>query len=210
VAFTITFPMTGDRPTAPDVTQWLTELGESFEHEGPHCIALRALPCRMMIDPEQASVHAWLDIDDETPVARLIDLVFSFSVLAGADVQLAGVGDIHRASLWLRLADEQDRVRICAALERSELQGRRDEVVQGIWALCSELNPGRDTRWDAAGARIVEMLEVGDPSGIDLESARWLSEDIAPGDLLGRPLGGYPHLTIWRWLSETYPGFAEP
>jgi hypothetical protein len=209
LAFTITFPTIGPRPTPTDVAEWLTEQGEAFDAENPGTFALRALPVHVVLGTDDGPMQAWIDVEVETPLVRLVDLVFALSIRAGADVKLAGAGEMTRARLWVRLADEQDRLRIARAISRSEEHGNREDVLQRLWAVLAVLHPGHDLRWDAQQQRIVEMLEVGGPAGISVDEARWLEEDAVTGDVVPRPVEGYLHVVAWRWLSDAWPGLAE-
>jgi hypothetical protein len=207
MAFTLTFPTNAPLPAAEDVAAWLTEQGEPFDLEGPTTLALRALPVRLLLGAD--SLQGWLEVTSTAPLVRLVDLLFALSVLAGADVHLAGSGQMTRPRLWLRLADEQDRQRIAEAMARADEHGNREDVGQRLWAVLSAIWPGRDLRWDASRSHIVELVEVAEPGGISVEEASWLVEGAAAGDVVARPIGDYLHIIAWRWLSEAYPGLAE-
>jgi len=157
-------------------------------------------------DPLQAHV----DVTTTTPLVRLVDLLFDLSNRAATDVRLAGVGKVDRGALWLRLADEQDRRRIAKALVQASEQGKRDEVVRGLWGVLAAACPGRDVRWDAGREHIVELKEVGGPSGMAAEEAAFLLEDPETGDVAAIELHEDLHLVAWRWLSEAHPGLADP
>jgi hypothetical protein len=203
LAFTVTFPTNRALPAPAEIAGWLTEQGEPYDAEGP-AFALTALPVRIVVGD---GLQAWVEVTADAALARLVDLLFALSVHAGADVRLAGVGPVSRASLWMRLADEQDRVRIGAALAEAEVHGNATEVGQRLWAIVSAIGPGRDLRWDVAKARIVEIVEVG--AGISEAEAGFLVEGARSGDVVARPVDGYVHILAWRWLSEAYPGLTE-
>lgn len=208
MAFTITFTTHATIPATTDVATWLTDQGEAFEQEGPYTLALKALPVRVVLDEGVLKAH--LEVGVETALARMVDLLFALSVEAGADVRLAGLGEVTRPRLWLKLADEQDRVRIQQALQHASEHHNREEVLQRLWSVLHEIAPGHDLRWDAHRGRIVELVEVGEPGGISVEEASWLVEGAKPGDAVPRPVDGQVHIIAWRWLSEAYPGLAEP
>lgn len=207
MAFTVTFPASGPPAAVETLAEWLTERGEPFAREGDDTLVLRALPMRFVSSPGHASLQAQLDVTATVPLTRLVDTLFEVSMRAGSDVNLAGHGPIARAELWMRLADEQDRLRLGQALHRARDHGQRDEIHRRLWALLASLRPGRDDRWDTQQQRIVELVEVGD--GLSVEEARWHAEDPKPGDVVPVPVRGYLHCLAWRWLSEAYPGIAE-
>lgn len=212
MAFTVRFPTSGPCPPVDTVSGWLTAHGEPFEVEGEDTLILRALPVRFVAASDAATLLAHLEITATVPLTRVVDLLFGVSVEAGADVRLTGEGEITRSALWMRLADEQDRVRIRETLERAADHGNHEDVLTRLWAVVAALRPQRDDRWDAASCRIVEMQEVGDEPGmIGVEQARWHAEDPAPGDVVAVPLHNAlnVHTLAWRWLSEAYPGLAE-
>lgn len=205
MAFTVTFPTAAAGCTAATLAGWLAEQTEPHSVESPELVVLRALPGRFLLP--DGSVQAQLDITAHAPLSRIVELLFHVSAHLGADVHLAGVGVVNRATLWVRLADEQDRIRIAEALHHARQHHSRDEVHNRLWALVSALHAGRDCRWDAATARVVDMLEVGE--GISLEHAQFLVEGAAPGDLVPVPVSEPVHILLWRWLSEAWPGLAE-
>lgn len=207
MAFTVTFPATAPPVPVETLCAWLTERGEPFAREGEETLALRALPLRFVSAPGQASLQAQLDVTPTVPLSRLVDVLFEVSMRAGADVNLAGHGPINRPELWMRLADEQDRLRLAAALHRAREHGQRDEIHRRLWALIASLRPGHDDRWDTTRQRIVEWVEVGD--AVSVEEARWHAEDPKPGDAVPVPVQGFLHCLAWRWLSEAWPGIAE-
>lgn len=209
MAFTFTFPATARQPAPEEVAAWFTEHGEAFEAEGPYSLALRGLPVRVIAVPGEP-LQAHVDVTTTTPLVRVVDLLFELSNRAATDVRLAGVGKVDRASLWLRLADEQDRLRIARALVHAAEQGRRDEVVRGLWGVLAAACPGRDIRWDAGREHIVELKEVGGPTGMPVEEAAFLLEDPETGDVAVVEVHDDLHLVAWRWLSEAHPGLADP
>ena len=209
MAYTVTFPTSGNVPAPDAIAGWMRERGEPFSCPQPSCLQLRALELRVEVDPNLASLKAHLDISSATDLTRVVDLVFELSILAGADVRLTGVGEVNRGELWIRLADEQDRIRLAEAIGRAEVHGNRDEVTKRLWQVVAALRQGRDDRWDQSGERIVELREVGAPDGISLADAAWHSDDPEPGDVIAVPVEGSVHTLAWRWLSEAYPGLAE-
>lgn len=208
MAFTVTFPTQSPPATPVQLAEWLLQEGESHEVEGTDVIALNALPVHFRL-PQDAPLSAWIDIDTEVPLMRLVDLLFAISVRVGADVRLTGVGEMTRSTLWMRLADEQDRLRIAAALKEAEQRGQREEVAQRLWTVLATLKKGADLRWDAHAERIVEMIEVGAAGGISQEEACWLADNAAVGDLVPKPVQGYLHLVAIRWLRDAYPGLTD-
>jgi hypothetical protein len=209
LAYTVTFPSAGPCPDPTEVEAWLTELGEPFEEEGPHTLQLRALPVRLVVIPEDKGFQAHIDVTTGAPLVRLVDLLFALSMRAGTDVRLAGFGALTRPSLWLHLAEEQDRHRLARAIELAEEQGKKETVVRGMWAVLAAASPGRDVRWDAARKRIVELKEVGVPDGVTVEEASWHVEDPTAGDVIAIPVEGSLHLIAWRWLSAAHPALTE-
>lgn len=187
----------------------MRERGEPFECPQPTAIQLRALDLRVELSPGQDSMKGLLEVTSGMNLSRVVDLVFELSVFAGADVRLAGLGEVSRGALWLRLADEQDRLRIAEALERAEVHNRRDEVGQRLWQVVAATRPGRDDRWDATKQRVVELQEVGAPDGISVADAHWHTDDPEVGDVISVAVDGSVHTIAWRWLSEAYPGLAE-
>lgn len=209
MAFTVTFPSTGPCPDRDSVVEWLKERGEPYDAEGLASIQLRALPVRFVVSPDQRALQAQIEVTSSAPLTRLVDLLFSISVRAGADVRLAGEGEVTRPVLWMRLADEQDRLRIAESLERAREHGNHEEITKRLWALVAALRSGCDDRWDTDRQCVVQLLEVGEPDGISLEEARWHAQDPSPGDVVPVPVRGFVHTLAWRWLSEAYPGIAE-
>lgn len=206
MAFTVLFPTQAAPPAVDLVADRLIALGEPIEREGVRTLALRALRARLVIEPD-GPMRAHLDVGRETPLVRLVDVIFEISSLAGADVHLAGAGAMNRARLWLKLVDEQDRARLVEALAQAVSHSWGAEAARGLWAMLAEAHKGRDVRWDGSTGRIVEMVEVG--VGIPVGEAAWLADGAKEGDLVPRPLAGQPHVLAWRWLSEAYPGLCE-
>jgi hypothetical protein len=209
MAWTVTFPTAGRSPEPEEVEGWVTQLGEPFERDGPNSLLLRALPVRLVVIPKEHGFQAHIDVTLTAPLVRLVDLIFTLSVRAGADVRLAGTGEATRSSLWLRLADEQDRQRLARAIQLAQEQGKKDEVVRGLWSVLGAIVPDRDVRWDVARSRVVELKEVDQPGGISLEDAAFLVENPSPGDVVTVPVEGHPHVVAWRWLSEAFPGLSD-
>ena len=206
MAFTVTFRNSDSAPSPDAVEDWLTELGEPLERVSKERLALKALPIELLV-PAGGQMQAQLGVTPVVPLQRVVDLLFSLSVRAGADVRLTGHGSVIRPQLWVRLADEQDRLRIAEALERADERGNHAEVVNQLWQVLAALRPGADVRWDAAKRRVVELKEVG--QGISIEDASWHDEAANPGDTVAVPVEGYLCIPAWRWLSEAHPGLAE-
>jgi hypothetical protein len=207
LAFTVTFPTGGQQLIPEDLSSWLTEHGEPYDVEGAGDFTLRALPVRLVVAP---TMQAQLDVSCTTRLSRLVDLLFSLSNRAGADVKLVGKGAVTRSSLWMLLADEQDRLRIGDSIERAAEHGNQDEVLNRLWRIIASLRPQCDDRWDAARKTIVRLREVGTPDGISVEDAAWHTDEPAVGDVVALPVPNeHLHTLAWRWLSETYPGLAE-
>ena len=209
MAFTVTLHTAGPLPPAESLAEWLTQQGEPFEPEGPHHLGLRALPVRLVVEEEEGAIRAQIDINTTVPLMRLIDLLFDLSVVAGADVRLAGSGAVNRPALWMHLADEQDRQRIAMALAHASEHGNQEEVTRRLWAVLSVLQPGHDIRWSIERGCVVEMVEVGANGGISIEDATWHSPNAKLGDVIAIKLPGYFHSLAWRWLSEAYPALCE-
>jgi hypothetical protein len=207
VAFTVIFPTSGPVCSAPELVGWLTDRGEAFSEDGPTTVVLRALPIRFVVSPDQEALQAHLEVTSGVPLTRLVDVLFEVSMRAGSDVRLAGVGQVTRAALWMRLADEQDRLRIAEALQRAAEHGNADEVHKRLWAVLATLRSGHDDRWDTQQQRVVELVEVGE--GISREQAAWHTTDPDTGDVIRVAVDGWLHCLVWRWLSEAYPGIAE-
>ena len=206
MAFTVTFPTSGPPTPVSTLSEWLTERGEPFVAEGEDTLALRAVPVRFVASQQNTSLQAQLEVVPNLALTRLVDTVFEISKRAGADVNLAGHGPQTRAQLWMRLADEQDRLRIALALRQSREHGNADEVHKRLWRTIACLRPGRDDRWDVTGERVVELVEVGD--AVSVEEARWHAPDPKEGDTIAVPVVGHVHCLVWRWLSEAYPGLT--
>lgn len=203
MAFTVTFRSASPPPVAASVAEWLTERGEPFAAEGEE-LALLAVPVRFVA----SSPHlvARIDVTANLALSRVVDTLHDVSLRAGADLSLAGRGMVTRPQLELLLADEQDRLRIVAALALAREQGDADEVHKRLWAAIASLRPGHDDRWDTSAERVVELREVG--TGIGLEQARWHDGSARAGDVVAVPVDGFVHCLVWRWLSEAYPRLA--
>lgn len=206
MAFTVTFPTARPLCAVDELAEWLTDRGEPFQAD-PQGITLRALPMRFVVGAEQESLQCQIDVTSSMPVTRMIDVIFDVSVRAGADVHLAGAGQLSRAFLWMRMADEQDRVRLAESLLRAESSSNRDEIVRRLWGVLAAARIGHDDRWDATQERVVELVEVGE--SISVEEAAWHADAPAVGDVVAVPVKGMLHCLAWRWLSEAYPGIAE-
>ena len=209
MAFTVTIHTTGPLPSADNFSEWLTQQGEPFDIEGPQQLGLRALPVRLVVEEEAGEIQAQIDITPTVPLMRLVDLLFDLSVVAGADVRLAGTGSVSRPELWMRLADDQDRQRIAKALSQASEHGNYDEVIRRLWAVLNVLKPHQDIRWSMEKACIVEMKEIGAEGGISIEKASWHSPQAQLGDLVAIKLPGFLHSLAWRWLSEAYPALSD-
>ena len=206
MAFTVTFPTSGPPTPVSTLSEWLTERGEPFVPEGDDTLVLRAVPIRFVASPQNASLQAQLEVVPNLALTRLVDTLFEVSKRAGSDVNLAGRGPVTRADLWMRLADEQDRMRIAIALRQSREHGNADEVHKRLWRIIACLRPAHDDRWDATSERVVELVEVGE--GVTLDDARWHAADPKLGDTIAIPVMGHVHCLVWRWLSEAYPGLT--
>ena len=198
---------TVDGPMERDaLSAWLMQRGEpAADHE--EGLALKALP--VTFSSHDGWLWAALDITAACPLARLVDMLFDLSIELGADVELADRGEISRPRLWLLLADEQDRVRLASALVRSREHSNSIEVLRRLWSMIDSVRDGHDDRWDAAQERIVEVIEVGGPSGLSLSDARRMSGEAEIGEEVVVPVEGHLHTLAWRWFSESYPGVAE-
>jgi len=206
MAFTVTFPTSRPLCTVDELSAWMTDRGEPFAAD-ENGLTLRAIPMRFVAAPDQAALQCQIEVTEMMPVQRMVDVVFDVSVQAGADVHLVGEGQASRAFLWMRLADEQDRVRLASSLSRAESSNNRDEILRRLWGILAAARFGHDDRWDAGQQRVVELLEVGE--GISLDDAAWHADDPEAGDVVSVPVKGMLHCLAWRWLSEAYPGIAE-
>ena len=183
--FDVVFACPDPAPPVERVLAWLVEEGEPVEADQDDLL-LRALPVRLQISgggPMTASVDPGAD----TPLERLVNLLFNLSVRLGADVHVDGA-PIHRGTLWLAMASEQDRARIVRCLERASERGN-SEVARRLWTVLGAL-AGRERvwRWDT---RVGGAVEWTDAEGDD-----------------ARPVEGSVYLVLWRWLSEAYPGLV--
>lgn len=177
----------GPMPSVDALERWLTEQGEPFSRDDDR-LQLRALP--VSLEPSADSeLSVSLAVTAKTPLVRAVDLLFDLSVVAGTDVIVEG-HTVTRAQLWLRLAEEQDRLFIGQALEQARERGILDDVMRRLWALLSALSPGRDVRWSAEEGAVVELLDDGD-------TVRPL------------PADARIHLLVRRWLAEAYPSLLE-
>ncbi|MBN2800278.1 MAG: hypothetical protein JXX28_14150 [Deltaproteobacteria bacterium] len=209
MTFTLDFPSRSPAPGVDVIADWLTHQGEPFEQNGPSPLSLKALPLRILVNAAEQTLKAQLEINPEVPLQRMVDLVFFLSVQVGADVELRGRGTVRRADLWLRLADEQDRMRIAEAGARAGDRGNQERVFKDLWQVIASTSPGRDVRWDNGRRQIVELLEVGEPEGISVAEAKVLAGHAEDGDVVGVPVTEPPHCLAWRWLSTANPTLVE-
>lgn len=186
--YTLSFPSGAGGCTMQQVENCLRERGESYAPGNDGELALRSLPLSLRIAPDTGVLNAQAEVTSAVPLARMIDVLFDLSVQVGGDVVLDNAGAVRRADLWVLWSDEQDRVRLGAALQRASEHSNSDEVHRRMWAILSALNENGDVRWDAKNMRVVR---VG---------------DVVPGR---SAVAGNIHSLLWRWLSETYPGIAE-
>jgi hypothetical protein len=198
VSFTISFPTQAPTPALAELGAWVAEEGEAFTLEAETAeVVLRALPLRLAI-ASGAGVRATVEAGSSSPISRTVRVVFALAARLGADVRLVGTGLVDRAALWLRLADEQDRLRLALALARAEDHPQGDEILRGLWSVLAALAPERAVRWDTLRERVVELRElVDDP-------------DASSPDTVPVPLDPPVHLVAWRWLAETWPTLADP
>lgn len=203
MTFTLTFPTSGQLPATADIASWVTGQGEPFEYEGTETICLRALPLRVHV--AQAGLQASVNVEVNTPLTRLVRVVFELSMHVGADVHLVGSGRVRRQALWLRMADEQDRLRIASALDRAAAHHVRDDVLTDLWAMLSSVGGGRDLRWDFQRSVIVECKEL--PVQKQDDDASFDSDTIT-GTTITLPIQDPLHVLAWRWLAEAYPSLA--
>ncbi len=210
MATTVSFPTNGEQLPIEAVSSWLTESGEPFVQESSEALALRAVPITL-VWRQDAALRAHLDLNASAKVDRMVKVLYDLALLLGADVHLAEAGKVTRGQLWLRLADDQDRLRIAEALQRADAMGRLGNISRAMWGVLEAAEPGRDVRWDTTRQSVVELLEVGAEGGISLEEAAWHAEDPSMGDIIARPIkGGHCHLVLWRWLNESNPSIANP
>lgn len=207
MAYTVHFPTSGPILSIEAIADWLAANAEAADREGPHTLALRAVPMRVVVAPD-AAVKADVDVTSSVKLDRVVSLVFTLALELGSDVRLSDTGKLTRGQLWLRLADEQDRRRIGEALEKADVHGRRDEVMRGLWALLSSLREGDDIRWDVGRQAAVRLVEIGEEGGISLEDAAWHCEEPREGDTVALPVVGDVHILAWRWLAEAWPALA--
>jgi hypothetical protein len=203
--FRLSYVTRGALPESAALAHWLTEQGEPVEAEpSPAAVALRALPVVFHLG-EGLAVE--IMVRPAVPLTRLVDLLFSVSVRAGADLHLDGEGEVSRPALFLRLADEQDRQRLASALLRARDLSSCHEISRRLWALVNALRPGHDDRWDGVRERIVEVLEVGE--GLSLAAAQRIHPEVSAGDEVHVPVRGSLHTLAWRWFRDAYPALAE-
>lgn len=207
MAITLGFPTQAPLPELASLGEWLVEQGEAHVVEGTDTLALKAVPLRIVHTGE--AVRAHLEIGPDTQLSRALRLLYALSARLGADVRLSGVGVVDRASLWLRLADEQDRLRLAGAVARAEVHPARDEIARVLWAVVGAAVPGCGVRWDAGRERVVEVREVGAPGGISLDEAAFHAPEARLGDVVAVPVPPPVHLIAWRWLSEAWPALAD-
>ncbi len=182
--FEVVFVSPDPAPPVERVAAWLLEEGEPVEAE-PEGLALRALPVRLGVGGPRLTARVTPGAD--TPLERLVNLLFNLSVRLGADVYV-GDAPVHRGALWLTFASEQDRARIVRCLDRANERGNT-EVARRLWTVLGAL-AGRDRswRWDT---RVGGAVAWSDAEGDD-----------------ARPVEGSVYLVLWRWLSEAYPGLV--
>ncbi len=205
MSFELRFKTVAEGMDLDALTAWLLERGEPAVPI-EQSLGLKALP--VVFEHRGSALCAVLDITGACPLTRLVDMLFDLSMEVGADIELSGRGDVSRSRLWLVLADEQDRVRLADALERSREHSNCMEVLRRLLSVVNSLRPGRDDRWDAARSCIVEFVEVG-AEGLSLSEARRHQADAEVGDEVGVPVEGHLHTLAWRWFSASYPGLAE-
>jgi hypothetical protein len=189
LSFEVTYVTSGPVLTRDDVASWLTEHGEPWDPEGDEGLVLRALPVRLDVG---TTIRAAIAVTPAAPLVRVVDVLFALSMRAGADLLLGGKRLPQRGDLWLLLADEQDRKRIVQAIERADLHGHREELQHRLWSLLGAMAPGRQLRWDATEGRVMEVFES---EGEQLRTA---------------PVADNVHIVVWRWISDGWPGLAEP
>ncbi len=196
MAFTLTFPSRGPQPSPDELAEWISEHGEPWEHDGPR-LSLRALP--LVLTPGPFGLEARVSPGRDTPLTRLVGLVFDLSVRVGGDVHLVGAGTATKHQLWLHLADEQDRARIADALDRAG--GRVDEVTRGLWCLLGATGRGEQLRWDTGRRCIVEIPDPDDDEPTLPEAEAVPTVAVAPGAGI--------YLLAWRWLKDAWPSLVE-
>lgn len=201
MSFSLSFPTAATPPSLAELAAWLEEEGEAWASEDGEALVLRALPLRLL--HTGSGLRGEVEVGLTTPLSRLVRVLFALSSRVGADVRVVGVGLVDRAALWLRLADEQDRLRLAAALARVDEHPQRDEILRGLWSLLAVAAPGRDARWDALRERVVELHDSGDLT--DPGFVRVTSEPPLPPVPLDPPI----HLLAWRWLGEAWPALAD-
>jgi hypothetical protein len=199
---TLLFTTVGPLPSPSELQAWLTDQGEPFAQEGEHTTVLRALPLRLVVNTE--GLRAEVELTEEVPLSRLVRVIFDLALRVGAEVRTANAGAVNRADLWVRLADEQDRLRIASALAHAEQRGQRDEVLTALWPVLCALGHGQDLRWDTARRSIVEVRDQR--RAIERGEHDPLTEDEpTPVTSIATPVQGELHMLAWRWLAEAFP-----
>ena len=203
MGFSFTFPQTraGDEDDEPtSLTEWLTGQGEPFEVEDG-VLRLRALPVRLTEGSDGLKLA--VDLRARVPLARLIGLLYELALWLGTDVHLGG-RPVDRGTAWIRLADEQDRLRIADAIDHAG--PRTDEVLAGLWQVLRACGRKRDLRWDPRARAIVE---VGMHPEVIEDATTMATDDTDPGALIAWPVHDGVHILAWRWLAETWPAFSD-
>ncbi|HMV67805.1 MAG TPA: hypothetical protein PKA64_13230 [Myxococcota bacterium] len=201
MTFEYLFPTATFDPSPADLDAWLTSQGEPCEEDGA-ARRLRALPVELRPDP--VGLRAGITLTPDTPLPRLVGLLFELALWLGTDLHRVGAGRVTRGQAWMQLADEQDRLRLARAIDRAG--GRIDDVLHGLWTLLQALGRGRDLRWDPRMRRIAELAEVH-PPGDDDEIT--VTDSTDPDTVLAFPLHGGVHTLAWRWLSDAFPSLSS-
>jgi hypothetical protein len=202
VAQTLQFTTVGPLPTASELEAWLTEQGEPFVSEQLHVITLRALPLTLSFTQE--GLRGEVCLHEDVPLTRLVRLLFDLALRVGGELRLTEVGVVDRAGLWVRLADEQDRHRIVAALRRADQHGQREDVLTSLWSLLCTLGHGQDLRWDPVLESIVAVRDVLRTRELD-GLGDVTEDDPTPVGSIAVPVQSEMHMLAWRWLSEAHP-----
>lgn len=193
--FTVTFPTSAPPPRLDEVATWLTEEGEPIELQ-PDAVLLRAMPVRLLVGA--LGLECQITVSPDLPLSRAVGLVFLLAQRLGAETHLVGAGDIDRAGLWLRLADEQDRRRIARILEQ-RAGTRGDEILHGLWQVLRAHGRGRDLRWETRRQCVIHLRPARTgPERPDDDEPTAVSH-------VALPVHDGAHLVAWRWLSEAYP-----
>lgn len=202
MTFHFLFPTATFEPSPADLDTWLTSQGEPCEEDGAARL-LRALPVELRPDP--VGLRGCVTLTPDTPLPRLVGLLFELALWLGTDVHLAGAGLSTRGQTWMQLADEQDRLRLGRAIDRAG--ARVDDVLHGLWSLLQALGRGRDLRWDPRTRRITELAELAVATLPD-EDDPTLTEATDPETVLAFPLHGGVHILAWRWLADAFPSLT--